>query len=80
MLYRLSAEDFCAFYDHCKTAAGIARQAMDETDRAKSAQLWRKLFGSKFPEPEDEGADNSGATGAFTQRSAATVVTNGRFA
>lgn len=82
VLHRLSGDDFSAFYDRCKTAAGIAREALDETDKVKSAQLWRKLFGPKFPEPEDEGTDSLGgqSSGGFTPRTEATVVSGGRFA
>jgi hypothetical protein len=31
-----------------KTAAGIARKALDNTDEAESRKLWRQVFGSKF--------------------------------
>jgi hypothetical protein len=45
---RWAGEDFDAFLDQVKTAAGTARQALDATDETESRKLWRKLFGSTF--------------------------------
>lgn len=42
--------EFIAFLDVLETSCTIAKAALNETDEAKSIQLWRKLFGSKFEE------------------------------
>jgi hypothetical protein len=57
---RVSGEDFAVFHDQCASAAKTARAAWDESNRKKSADLWRELFGSKFPEAPDDGGGNVG--------------------
>jgi len=47
--HRLTAEDFRIFLEKIAAALTIAREAFDEEDLKKSAGLWRKLFGEKFP-------------------------------
>jgi predicted nucleotidyltransferase len=47
--HRLSAEDFKVFMGKVAAALPTARAALAETDIKKSANLWRKLFGDKFP-------------------------------
>ena len=47
--HRLSAADFSAFIKKVADAAKVARAALDEDSTSKSAELWRKLFGQKFP-------------------------------
>lgn len=47
--HRLSAADFSTFIKKVGEAALVARVALDETSNSKSAELWRKLFGEKFP-------------------------------
>jgi hypothetical protein len=41
-------KDFNDFMNQVKSAAGIARKALDNTDEAESRKLWRQIFGSKF--------------------------------
>lgn len=48
---RLTDEEYEAFYEKVKEAAGVAREALDATDTSTSVEKWRKLFGSKFPAP-----------------------------
>ena len=50
----VDAGDFAEFYKCIKEAAAIARAACDADTKKKSADLWRKLFGSKFPEAPDD--------------------------
>lgn len=75
---RITAEDFAAFYEQVKEGAALARSALDEEDRTKSGNLWRDLFGTKFPPPPDNGG--SAKKGGFTEPTAAAVPGTGRFA
>ncbi|MCG8424186.1 MAG: nucleotidyltransferase [Proteobacteria bacterium] len=55
--HRLEASNFKTFIDKVKDAASVARQALEEEDKKKSAALWRKVFGDKFPKaPEKKNA------------------------
>jgi hypothetical protein len=47
--HRLSAEDFKLFIDRVEEALPTARAALEEKEIQKSADLWRRLFGTKFP-------------------------------
>ncbi|HEX3071079.1 MAG TPA: nucleotidyltransferase [Thermoanaerobaculia bacterium] len=49
VLARVSAADFKIFMAKAKAALATAEAALASTDKAESAELWRKLFGSKFP-------------------------------
>lgn len=49
VLARVSASDFKTFMGKVKSALSTAEEALASTDKAESAELWRKLFGSKFP-------------------------------
>ncbi|HDH7838896.1 hypothetical protein RZO85_28455 [Raoultella ornithinolytica] len=60
VMARLSAEDFCSFYECIAGAAEIARDALASQDPKESAELWRKLFGSRFPVPGPQGGDRNG--------------------
>ena len=72
---RLSEEDYDAFYESVCEAAVIARNAYEAETVQESADLWRKLFGNKFPEaPKQQQA-------VFTKREEPSVnLTGGRFA
>jgi hypothetical protein len=79
---RISAEDFKKFYDQVKSAAGIARRAYDSQDRTESGNLWRDLFGSKFPKPPENSGGGSGGTGrgGYTPPTGPATPGSGRFA
>ncbi|WP_300578205.1 hypothetical protein [Phenylobacterium sp.] len=62
VLKRLAEKDFVAFHKAASAAAATARSALDETDPQKSAELWRQLFGSRFPWPPQGGGDRKGFT------------------
>jgi hypothetical protein len=47
--HRLSAEDFKTFMAKVEKVLPTARAALNEQDIQKSADLWRDVFGSKFP-------------------------------
>jgi hypothetical protein len=57
VLKRLSAVDFAAFHKAAATAAEEARAALACTDSQESGELWRTLFGPKFPLPGPQGGD-----------------------
>lgn len=42
-------EEFKKFYDTVKAQAELARKAVDEKDEDKQLELWRKVFGPRFP-------------------------------
>jgi hypothetical protein len=76
VLHRLTPADFAAFHANVREAAGIARQALESSDRGTSTQLWQKLFGSRFPLPPSRGRggeDDSGG-GGYTPRGGPTTV------
>jgi hypothetical protein len=75
VLGRLSVEDFQEFYRRICVAARQARDAFDESNVCESAEKWRLLFGSKFPQcPENA------KKGGYTPRKEASIVPGGRFA
>lgn len=78
VLARLSAEDFCLFYEGLAGAAIIARKALASTDSKESGELWQKLFGTRFPLPGPQGGDRSG--GFTTPTRPAEPQRTGRFA
>ena len=65
VLGRVSGEEFAEFYDHAKKAAEIAREALDADDKKESIEKWRKLFGSKFPDSDDNGNEGNSSRGPF---------------
>ncbi len=69
VLERVSGEEFAEFYDHVKDAARLAREALDATDKNKSIEKWRELFGSKFPDSDDNGVKGNSSSGPFTTKS-----------
>jgi hypothetical protein len=79
---RISADDFKKFYDQVKDGAALARRAYASQDRVESGNLWRDLFGKKFPAPPASGggggSDGSGNRGYSPPTSPATPGT-GRF-
>ncbi len=82
VLHRLSGEDFKKFYDKVKEAAETAREALDEQDKAKSVELWRKLFGSKFPECRDNGGNggSDSSSKGYTPPTRSSRPTGGNYA
>lgn len=78
VMARLTAEDFCSFYEGIAGAAEIARNALASEEPQESAQLWRQLFGSKFPLPGPQGGDRNG--GFTTPSKPAEPQKTGRFA
>jgi hypothetical protein len=81
---RISAEDFKKFYDQVKVGSEAARRAYDSQDRTESGNLWRELFGSKFPKPTEKngggGGAGGGSRGGYTPPTGPAVPGSGRFA
>lgn len=74
---RVTDDDFSAFYDQVDDGADLSRRAYDSEDRTESGNLWREMFGSKFPEPPNNG---SGKKGGFTPPTGPAAPGSGRFA
>ena len=85
VLKRISGEEFGQFYESAKAAAVIAREALDEPEKPRSAKRWADLFGEEFPLPP-EGSDSSdgskggGVVGGYSDRGGPSTVGSGRFA
>lgn len=77
VFHRITGEDFAAFYDQVKDGADLSRRAFDSQDRTESGNLWRQMFGSKFPEPSNNG---SAKRGGFAPPTGPAVPGSGRFA
>lgn len=76
VMQRVSGGEFAEFYEQIAEAAKLARRAFDETDIETSVDLWRQLFGDKFPPIDDGGTKRGG----FTPRTDTTTIGGGRFA
>lgn len=74
---RITCEEFAMFYDQVKDGSDLARRALDSDDRAESGNLWREMFGSKFPEPPNNGSVKKSG---FTPPPGPAVPGSGRFA
>lgn len=77
VFHRITAEDFCTFYDQVKSGADLSRRAFDSQGRKESGNLWREMFGPKFPAPPENG---SGKKGGFTPPTDPAAPGAGRFA
>lgn len=85
VLKRISGEEFGRFYELVVPAAGAAREALEEPDKAKSARLWGDLLGSEFPSPPEgtgdpDGSKGGGTPGGYSERGGPSVLGTGRFA
>lgn len=77
---RIAVDDFKKFYDQVKDGAALARRAYDSQDRTESGNLWRELFGSKFPKPPENGGGSSGSRRGYTPPTGPATPGSGRFA
>lgn len=78
---RIAADDFRKFYEQAKDGAALARRAFDSQDRTESGNLWRELFGNKFPKPTENGGGTGGSSrGGYTPPTGPAVPGSGRFA
>lgn len=74
---RINSEDFSTFYTQVKDGADLSRRAFDCQDRMESGQLWREMFGAKFPAPPENG---SGKNAGFTTPAVPAAPGSSRFA
>ena len=82
---RVTGEEFAEFHGQVAEAAAVARRAYDDQDERQSAEVWRELFGDKFPKPPpggggDRGGDGGSGGKGFTRRDEPSRVGGGRFA
>lgn len=83
VLEKVTEEEYKAFYEKVQDAAIIARNALDAETVAESSEEWRKLFGSKFPEPPKKttnSSTSSSSQGGFSTRTESSNPGGGRFA
>ena len=69
VLERVSGQEFADFMEHAKEASELARDALDADAKAKSIDKWQELFGSKFPDSEDDRDRGNTPKGPFVERS-----------
>ena len=67
VMSRVSKEDWQTFIAEVKDAAILARKALNASTNKESADTWRKLLGSKFPE------SSASSTGLLQQESASSL-------
>lgn len=80
---RISAGDFKEFFSQTKDGAALARRALESQDRTESGNLWRELFGTKFPKPPEKNGGGGGSGGSrcgYTPPRGPAVPGSGRFA
>ena len=81
---KVTGEEFAKFHGQATDAAEVARRAYDEEDEHESAELWRELFGDRFPKPPGGGGGKGGDGGpggrGYTRRDEPSRVGGGRFA
>lgn len=79
VISRLTQEDFNAFYEEIRTAASLARIALETEDRQEAASIWRQLLGDQFKVPVTTGTPSKPVGGYLKPAAAATTVQGGRF-
>ena len=72
----ITDDEYDEFYSKVCEAAEISKQARFEKDADESIRLWKKLFGNKFDDSDNNEDNNSG----FTKPSKKASVPSGRFA
>lgn len=55
----VTVDEFKTFFNKVKEMAAIARQAKNEDDADKALELWRKVFGKRFPASASQRSTNS---------------------
>ncbi len=56
LLAKVTVPQWKAFLGKCRTYAGYARKAQDTDDMEEATNLWRKVFGGRFPRTTSQGA------------------------
>ncbi len=55
----MSVDAFLSFYNKVKAHAELGRQALNESDPEKATELWRKIFGDRFPKTETSKSEST---------------------
>lgn len=55
----MSVDAFISFYNKVKTHAELGRRALNETDPEKATELWRQIFGDRFPKTEPSKSEST---------------------
>jgi predicted nucleotidyltransferase len=55
----MDVDAFLSFYNKVKAHAELGRQALNETDPEKATELWKKIFGDRFPKTETSGSEST---------------------
>ena len=71
VLKRITAQDFGQFHRKTQNVAKVARQAMNSTNPGESAQLWKQIFGNRYPVRATQRS--------FTRREQPSQLQGGRF-
>ena len=71
VLKRITAQDFGQFHRKSRNVAKVARQAMNSTNPGESAQLWKQIFGNRYPVRPSQRS--------FTRREQPSQLQGGRF-
>ena len=54
----ITPDAFAGFYNKAKAHAELGRKALNETDAEKATELWRKIFGDRFPKTEASNSES----------------------
>lgn len=77
VMARVPGDDFRAFVERVRAASPLARRALDSTDEATSARLWRDLLGPRFP--SNPGGGSGSTPGGYSPRTEVSNPPGGRF-
>lgn len=77
---RVTADEYNRFYKSVCEAAATARKALDSRDIKESIEGWKKLFGSKFPDPVEPKNDQETKGGYTERKEKSDDIGKGRFA
>ena len=85
ILAGVANDEFCAYYDKIEKHRAAASKALSEDDQDKATDLWRRIFGERFPKPKQVGSSTKRAATtmsplSFTDRKAAPTTRPAKFA
>ena len=62
LLLALLPPAFLGFYNKAKSHAELGRKALNETDPEKATNIWKQIFGDRFPKTEGTKSESLLAT------------------
>ncbi|MBX3491532.1 MAG: nucleotidyltransferase [Parvibaculum sp.] len=85
ILAGVTNDEFCAYYDKIAKHRDDAAKALAEEDQDKATDLWRRIFGDRFPKPKQASLSTKSATTtmsplSFTATKAAPTKRPAKFA